>query len=164
MLNWFLSYNNMNQSRVCIHTHTHTHTRIYIYLCIPSPVSLLPIQPLWVVTQHLSTISALHKAMHAFQCYPLNSSHPLLPQLCPQVRSLYLCLYSYPANRFISTIFLDSIYMHQGFSGGSNCKESAFQGQEDPLENTIFVFLFLTYFILYDKKSKLFLTVIGLSA
>ena len=33
------------------------------------------------------------------QCYSLNSSSPLLPQLCPQVRSLCLCLYSCPANK-----------------------------------------------------------------
>ena len=38
-------------------------------------------------------------------------SHLLRPPLCPQVHSLHLCLYSCPANRFISTIFLDSIYM-----------------------------------------------------
>ena len=39
----------------------------------------------------------------------LNSSHPLFPLLGPQVRSLRLCFYSCPANRFISTIFLDSV-------------------------------------------------------
>ena len=43
--------------------------------------------------------------------------------LCSQVHSLHLYLYSYPANRFISTISLDPIYMHQ---------------------YTMFVFLFLT--------------------
>ena len=45
------------------------------------------------------------------QCYPLHSTNPLLPLLCLQVCSPRLCLYSCPANRFISTIFLDSIYM-----------------------------------------------------
>ena len=40
----------------------------------------------------------------------LNLSHPPLPPLCPQVSSLGLHLYSYPANRFTGTIFLDSIY------------------------------------------------------
>ena len=39
-------------------------------------------------------------------------------------------LYFYFANRFFCTIFLDSIYMH---------------------EYIIFVFLFLTYFTLYDS-------------
>ena len=43
-----------------------------------------------------------------FQCYSLNSSHLLLPLLCPQVYCLYLHLYSCPANSFISTIVLVS--------------------------------------------------------
>ena len=33
------------------------------------------------------------------QRYSLNSSHPLLPPLCPQVPSLCLRLYSRPANK-----------------------------------------------------------------
>ena len=45
------------------------------------------------------------------QCYSLSSSHPLLPLLCPEVHSLYLHLYSCPANRFTSTIYLDTICM-----------------------------------------------------
>ena len=44
--------------------------------------------------------------------YSLNLSYHLLPLLCPQVCSLYLCLHWCPANRFITTFFLDSIYMH----------------------------------------------------
>ena len=36
----------------------------------------------------------------------------LLPTLSPQVCSLCLHLHYYPADRFISTIFLDSMYMH----------------------------------------------------
>ena len=35
---------------------------------------------------------------------------PLSPPLCPQVCSLYVS-HSFPANRFISTVFLDSIHM-----------------------------------------------------
>ena len=46
-----------------------------------------------------------------FQCCSLSSSHPLLPLLCPPVLQC-LCLYSCPANRFNSTIFLDSICTH----------------------------------------------------
>ena len=42
---------------------------------------------------------------------PPNPSHPLLPPLCTQVCSPYLHLYSCPANRFISSIFIDSKYM-----------------------------------------------------
>ena len=46
-----------------------------------------------------------------FPCYSLNSSHPLIPPLCPQVRSLCLHLHCCPADRFISTIFLHSTYI-----------------------------------------------------
>ena len=56
-------------------------------------------------------LSALHMVMRMFQCHFLNSSHPLLPSLCTQVFSLCLHLHCCPANRFISTIFLDSTYM-----------------------------------------------------
>ena len=42
------------------------------------------------------------------QSYSASSSHPLLPALGPPVHSLCLHLYSCLANRFISTIFLDS--------------------------------------------------------
>ena len=44
-----------------------------------------------------------------FQCYSVNSSHPLLPLLFSQVCSLCLHLYSCSTNRFIVSIFLDSI-------------------------------------------------------
>ena len=43
--------------------------------------------------------------VYLHQCYPLNLSHPLLLPLCPQVCPLHLNLCSFPANRFISTIF-----------------------------------------------------------
>ena len=54
-------------------------------------------------------LSILHIVMCMFPCCSLNSSLPLLPPLCPQVCFLCLCVYSFPAGRFISTIFLDSI-------------------------------------------------------
>ena len=50
-------------------------------------------------------------AVYICQCHFLNSSHPLLPLLCPQANSLHLYLHSFPANRSISTISLDSIYI-----------------------------------------------------
>ena len=46
-----------------------------------------------------------------FPCYSLNSSYPLLPPLCLLICSLCLHLYCCPANRFISTIFLDSMLL-----------------------------------------------------
>ena len=47
-----------------------------------------------------------------FQCHFFSWPHPLLLPLCPQVCSLCLHLYCCTTNMFISTIFLDSIYMH----------------------------------------------------
>ena len=52
-------------------------------------------------------------AVYICQCHFLNSSHPLLPLLCPQANSLHLYLHSFPANRSISTISLDSIYINK---------------------------------------------------
>ena len=63
------------------------------------------------------------------QSYSLNSSHPVLPLQFPLVCSPPVGLYSCPANWFISTIFLESIYM-------------------------IFVFLFLTDFVLYNRPGS----------
>ena len=50
-------------------------------------------------------------AVHICWCYFLHSSCSLLPLQCPQVPSLCLCLHSFLADRFINTIFLDSIDM-----------------------------------------------------
>ena len=78
-------------------------------------------------------LSILHLVVYICPCYSLTSSQRTLPTPCPQVHSLCLCHYSCPARKFIRTIFfffLDSIYMCQ---------------------HTMFVFLFLTYFTLYDR-------------
>ena len=55
------------------------------------------------------SLSLLHVVAYLWQWYSVNLSHLLLPLLGP--RSLCLHLYSCPTNRFISTIFLDSVYM-----------------------------------------------------
>ena len=57
-------------------------------------------------------LAILHMVMHKFQCYSLNSSHLFPPPLCPEVPSPCLHLHCSPVDRFIITIFLDSIYMH----------------------------------------------------
>ena len=97
---------------------------VYIYPHIPSLLRLpptLPIPPLWVVTKHGADLPVL------CGCFPLAiyftfgsvymsmllshfvSAYPS-PSPCPQVHSLRLHLYSYPAPRFFITIFfLDSI-------------------------------------------------------
>ena len=52
----------------------------------------------------------LHMVMCMFQSYSLNLS-TLFLLLCAQVCSLCLSLYCCPTNRFISAVFLDSIYI-----------------------------------------------------
>ena len=56
------------------------------------------------------------RLFHTWQCiYSVLLSHFIpsssLSTPCPSVHSLHLHLYSCPTNRFICTIFLDSIYM-----------------------------------------------------
>ena len=89
------------------------------YTYVPASWTSLP--PLWVVTEHQvelpasysnsHQLSLLHAIMCMCQCCCLNSSLSLLPLQFPQVCSLCLRLYSCTANRFIGTIFLDSIHM-----------------------------------------------------
>ena len=62
-----------------------------------------------------------HTGLCAHVSAAVSTLRALLPPLCPQV-PLHLRLYTRPASRLISTICLDSVYMHQD----------------------IFVFLFLT--------------------
>ena len=127
----FLLYNKVNQ--------------LYVYILPISPPSeaSLPhslshfsrssqgtelISLCYAATSH--QLSILHLVVYICQCCSVTTSQPPLLPLCPQVCSLRLRLYSCPDTRFISTIFLDSIYLHQ---------------------HTVFVFLFLTYFTLYDR-------------
>ena len=129
----FLLYNKVNQ------------LYIYIYPHISSLLCLLPIPPLQVVTKHRADLPVLCSCFpldidftfgSVYMSMPLSHFVPAYPSPtpCPQVHSLVgLCLYSRPAPRFFMTFFfffLDSIYMHQ---------------------HMVFVFLFLTYFTLYDR-------------
>ena len=98
----------------------HTGPAWLLHMC---PPSYTPPQPTrlsqsmgWAPCAHAAAalwLSILRTVVYMFQCCSLSSSHPLLPSLCPQVCSLCLHLYSCPANKFISTTFLDSIYMHE---------------------------------------------------
>ena len=134
MLYQFLLYNKVSQLYVYIYPHISS-------LLHFSPT--LPIPPLQVDTKHGAdlpvlcscfplaiyyTFGSVYMSMPLSHCVPAYPS----PSLCPQVHSLRLCLYSCPAyvlqNHFF--FFLDSIYMGQ---------------------HTVFVFLFLTYFTLYDR-------------
>ena len=131
MMCQFLLYNKVNQ--------------LYIYPHIPSLLRLpptLPIPPLQVVTKHRADLPVLCGYFplaisftfgSVYMSMPLSHFIPAYPSPspCPQVHSLRLHLDSCPAPRFSMTIFFfNSIYMCQ---------------------RTVFVFLFLTYFTLYDR-------------
>ena len=131
MLCQFLLYNKVNQLYVYIYPH------ILSLLSLPAT---LPIPSLQVITKHRADLPVLcssfpldiHSTFGIVNMSMLLSYFILTSPstLCPQVRSLHLRPYSCPAARFISTAFLNSMYMHQ---------------------HTVFVFLFLTYFTLYDS-------------
>ena len=116
------------ESVIIIHTYIYKYIYIYIYIYIsllglPPLPSKRPSWPLFppVITECQARLpmlyssfllAILHMIVYICQCSFLNSFHPLLPLLCPQVHSLCLCFYAFLENRFISTIFLDSRYMH----------------------------------------------------
>ena len=120
---------------------------VYIYPHIPSLLRLpptLPITPLQVFTKHRADLPVLCGCFplaiyftfrSVYMSLPLSHFIPAYPSPtpCPQVHSLSLRLYSCLAPRFIRTFsffLLDSIYVCQ---------------------HMVFVFLFLTYFSLYDR-------------
>ena len=110
MLYWFSPYTNMDQPSVYICP----------FLFEPPPPTSLPTQPArlsegpvcapWV-KQQIPTGSLFCICFHA-----ILSIHPILSYLPPpysQSCSLCLHLHCWHADVFISTIFLDSIYMHE---------------------------------------------------
>ena len=63
-------------------------------------------------TANARWLSTLHVMVCVCPCDSIHSSRPRLPpQLCALVSSLCLCLHCCPANMFISTISLDSVYV-----------------------------------------------------
>ena len=132
----FLLYNKLNQLYIYIYPH------ISSLLCLPP---IFPIPPLQVGTKHQADLPLLCGCFplaiyftfgSVYMSMPLSHFVPPYPSHSPypQVHSLCLRLYACPAPRFFRTsfffFFLDSIYMCQ---------------------HTVFVFLFLTYFTLYDR-------------
>ena len=104
----------------------HHESAIGTHMSHPSWISLSPPSPSHpsrllqssslsslIHTAHPHWLSNLHMVIK-FPCYFRHTSHPLLPPHPPgpEVCSLCLCLHCCPANNFISTTFLDSIYMH----------------------------------------------------
>ena len=108
MLCCFLPYNSMNQPQV------------YMYrlpLESPSQPSKMSHSTglsslCYIATSH--QLPVLPMVIYMFQCCFVNSSHPFLSLLCLQVCSLCLHVYFCPVNRFISTVFLESIYVCLG--------------------------------------------------
>ena len=104
----FLPYINMNQPKV--------------YICSPllEPSSHLLPHPTPLGCHRAPALGSLHHTANShwrsilhmvtcmFLCCSLNSSHPLLPSLCPQVCSLCLRLHCCPADKFTSTILLET--------------------------------------------------------
>ena len=99
-------------------------------LLIPLVCPRVPASSALLHASNLHWSSVLHMVIYMFQCYSLISSHPCLLAHCPIVCSLYLCLFCCPAFRIIITIFPNSIHTHK---------------------YTISVYLFLTYFTLYNR-------------
>ena len=85
-------------------------------------------------TENCQWLSVLHMVRKVskllFPYIPPSPSSPPPLTSCPQVCSVCLCLHCYSSNSFISTIFLNSMYVHWYM---------------------VFVFPFLTYFILYNR-------------
>ena len=61
------------------------------------------------LTANSCWLSSLHMVLCAGPCCSLSSSCPLRFAVCSQVCSVNLCVYSCPADRLISIIFLDTI-------------------------------------------------------
>ena len=122
----------MQLKRLSTHAHIvllsaiHQHEWPEAYTCPlpPEPPSHCPSHPTTLGCHRALGLSSLrhagnchwlpilHMGLCMFQCYSLNTSHPLLSPQSPQVCSLRLCLHCCLVNRFISVIFLDSVYMH----------------------------------------------------
>ena len=91
---------------------SHDYTYILSLLSLPLLFQSHPSRSKQCYTETFLQLSILHMRVYRCGCYFLHSSHSLLPLLCPKVHSLHLHLYSFPAHRFINTIFLDSIYVN----------------------------------------------------
>ena len=107
-------HNKVNQLYIYIHPHNSS------LLCLPP---MLPISPHWVVTRHRAylpvlcgcfplaiyfTFGSIYKSMPLSHFVPAYHS----PSACPQVHSLRLRLYSWPAPRFFRTFFFFRFHIY----------------------------------------------------
>ena len=68
------------------HRYTYVPSLLNLPFSSPHHPSRLSQSTSFVSLYHMANfpcLSALHMIIYVFQCYSLNSSHPLLPQLCP---------------------------------------------------------------------------------
>ena len=128
----FLLYNKVNQLYIYIYPHNCSLLRL---------PPTLPIPPPQVVTNHQADLPVLCGCFplviyftfgSVYMSMPLSHFVPAYTSRCPQVHFLRLRLYSVlkVLQNLFFFFFLDSIYMCQ---------------------HMVFVFLFLTYFTLYDR-------------
>ena len=133
MLCQFLLYNKVNQLYV------------YIYPHIPSLLGLppiLPIPPLQVVTEHQADLTVL------CSCFPLAVSH-LVVYICP-CHSHFVPAYPSPPHD-LKSIFYIYVFISVLSLGSSETCVCVFLDSIYMCQHTVFVFLFLTYFTLYDR-------------
>ena len=86
------------------HTHTHTHTHTHFP---PFPTSHSRSSERHTGLSALCSNFSLFDSVYMSAL--LSQFIPPLPSPCPQVHSLDLCFHAFPANRFISAFFLDSM-------------------------------------------------------
>ena len=99
------------------HTTRIRHKYTYVPLLLNLPPCFIPVSPLQVVTEHPAELPVFDGNSPLASCFTHTMSllftQFILPSPSPAVstvRSQHLHLHSFPANRFISTIFPDSIY------------------------------------------------------
>ena len=129
MLYWFLLYIKVNQLYMNIHCLPPTPPLLHLLGHQRAELSSL------CHTACSHSLSVLHMVVYIMSVliYTHNTCLSICASLslCPQAHSLCLCLYTCPTDRFISTIFTDSI---------RTC------------EYKVFVFLFLTSLCMTDSR------------
>ena len=135
MVCYFLLYNKVNQLHIYIYPH------ISSFLCLLPPSLSHPSR--WSQSTEVISLcyeaashqlSILHLVVYICPCHSLTSSQLILPPPHVLKSILYICVFiavlPLGSSEPFYFIFLDSVYMCQ---------------------HTVFVFLFLTYFTLYDR-------------